>query len=183
MAKAACAADTIAGGVLDFIMFGNGQTAPAEKRLFEPARRRHVRCTTGHAHTTGFLRGAPTPTHGTCWQQDRGRDQRPWLAEHPDTVCPWRKVRAQVRMGDRHQTWQYVISLPPLCPTQSITHVSPINCFPGSAHGAVPQIIPGEIRTYVVMPQFPKRADAKNAVCLAALAAGIGMYVRATSAV
>jgi hypothetical protein len=36
MAKAACAADAIAEGILDFIMFGNGQTAPAEKRLFEP---------------------------------------------------------------------------------------------------------------------------------------------------
>ena len=35
MAKAACAADAIAEGILDFIMFGNGQTAPAEKRLFE----------------------------------------------------------------------------------------------------------------------------------------------------
>ena len=36
MAKAACAADAIAEGILDFIMFGNGQTDPAEKRLFEP---------------------------------------------------------------------------------------------------------------------------------------------------
>jgi hypothetical protein len=34
----------------------------------------------------------------------------------------------------------------------------------------------------MVVPQFPKRADAKNAVCLAALAAGVGAYVRAVSA-
>lgn len=34
----------------------------------------------------------------------------------------------------------------------------------------------------MVVPQFPKRADAKNAVCLAALAAGVGTYVRAISA-
>lgn len=33
-AKAACAADAIAEGALDFIKFGNGQTAPAERRLF-----------------------------------------------------------------------------------------------------------------------------------------------------
>lgn len=33
----------------------------------------------------------------------------------------------------------------------------------------------------MVDPQFPKRADAKNAVCLAALAAGVGAYVRAVS--
>lgn len=36
MAKAACAADAIAEGILDFIKFGNGQTAPAEKRLLAP---------------------------------------------------------------------------------------------------------------------------------------------------
>ena len=34
----------------------------------------------------------------------------------------------------------------------------------------------------MVVPQFPRRADAKNAVCLAALAAGVGMYMRAISA-
>jgi hypothetical protein len=37
---------------------------------------------------------------------------------------------------------------------------------------------PGEVRTYLVDPQFPKRADAKNAVCLVALSAGVGAYVR-----
>lgn len=34
----------------------------------------------------------------------------------------------------------------------------------------------------MVVPQFPKRADAKNAVCLAALAADVGGYVRSISA-
>ena len=29
--------------------------------------------------------------------------------------------------------------------------------------------------------QFPKRTDAKNAVCLASLAAGVGAYVRSVS--
>jgi hypothetical protein len=33
----------------------------------------------------------------------------------------------------------------------------------------------------MVDPQFPKRADAKNAVCLAALAVGVGAYVRAVA--
>ena len=50
------------------------------------------------------------------------------------------------------------------------------------AHGAVLRLTrPGEANTYMVDPQFPKRADAKNAVCLAALAAGVGAYVRAVS--
>jgi len=34
-AKATCAADAISDGILDFIKFGNGQTAPAERRLFQ----------------------------------------------------------------------------------------------------------------------------------------------------
>ena len=36
LAKAVCTADAIAKGILDFIMFGNGQMAPAEKQLFKP---------------------------------------------------------------------------------------------------------------------------------------------------
>lgn len=49
-----------------------------------------------------------------------------------------------------------------------------------TAHGAVLRVArPGEVRTYLVDPQFPKRADAKNAVCLVALATGVGAYVRA----
>ena len=51
-----------------------------------------------------------------------------------------------------------------------------------TAHGAVLRVArPGEVRTYLVDPQFPKRADAKNAVCLVALAAGVGAYVRAVA--
>ena len=34
-AKATCAANAIAEGILDFIKFGNGQTAPAERRPFQ----------------------------------------------------------------------------------------------------------------------------------------------------
>ena len=54
--------------------------------------------------------------------------------------------------------------------------------FGPSAHDAVLRLRrPGEVRTYMVEPQFPKRADAKNAVCLASLAAGVGAYVRSVS--
>lgn len=35
VAKATCAADATAEGILDFIKFGNGQTTPAERRLFQ----------------------------------------------------------------------------------------------------------------------------------------------------
>jgi hypothetical protein len=72
----------------------------------------------------------------------------------------------------------------PLRLTQPMTHISLINCFLGLAHGAVLRLTrPGEVRTYMVVPQFPKRVDAKNAVCLVmvALAAGVGTYMRAIS--
>jgi hypothetical protein len=44
MAKAACAADAIAEGIFDFIIFRNGQTAPADKEsaLRTSARRHHI---------------------------------------------------------------------------------------------------------------------------------------------
>ena len=37
---------------------------------------------------------------------------------------------------------------------------------------------PEEIRTYLADPQFPKRTDARAAVCLLAMSQGIGEYVR-----
>ena len=52
----------------------------------------------------------------------------------------------------------------------------------GLAHGAVLRLTrPGEVRTCIVDHQFPKRGDAKNTLCLVALAAGVGGYVRAVS--
>jgi hypothetical protein len=63
-----------------------------------------------------------------------------------------------------------------------MTHVSLINYSPGLAHGTVLRLTrPGEVRTYMIVPQFPNRADAKNAMCLAALATGVGAYMRAIS--
>ena len=62
LAKAVCAADAIAEGILDFIVFGNGQMVPAkEAALQTSARRHHVHCTTGHAHIAGFFEVLPCP--------------------------------------------------------------------------------------------------------------------------
>jgi hypothetical protein len=38
---------------------------------------------------------------------------------------------------------------------------------------------PGESKSYLVDPRFPKRADAKAAVCLLAMSQGLGGYIRA----
>lgn len=37
---------------------------------------------------------------------------------------------------------------------------------------------PGETRTYLVDPQFPKRSDARSAVCLLGMSQGVGDYIR-----
>jgi hypothetical protein len=50
-------------------------------------------------------------------------------------------------------------------------------------HGALLRVTrPGECRSFLVDPRFAKRADAKAAVCLAALSEGIGAYIRSLSA-
>lgn len=46
-------------------------------------------------------------------------------------------------------------------------------------HGSILRIErPEETRTYLVDPQFPKRSDAKSAVCLLAMSQGVGDYIR-----
>ncbi|KAI0290249.1 hypothetical protein BC826DRAFT_553820 [Russula brevipes] len=61
-AKAACAADAIAEGILDFIKFGNGQTVPAERRLFQPQEDDAVSSAPPIALTLqGFFEALPRP--------------------------------------------------------------------------------------------------------------------------
>lgn len=51
--------------------------------------------------------------------------------------------------------------------------------FIGTVHGCLLRIErPDETRTYFVDPQFPKRADARSAVCLLAMSQGVGDYIR-----
>lgn len=46
-------------------------------------------------------------------------------------------------------------------------------------HGSILRIErPGETKTYLVDAQFPKRSDAKSAVCLLAMSQGVGDYIR-----
>jgi len=61
-AKAACAADAIVEGILDFIEFGNGQTVPAERRLFQPQEDDTVSSAPPIALTLqGFFEALPRP--------------------------------------------------------------------------------------------------------------------------
>ena len=98
-AKAMCAADAISEGILDFIKFGNGQTAPAERRLFQDDDTMSAP-PPGALTLQGFFEALPRPLPEPRRRQDGGRDQRARLAERPLTVCAWRKVRAQVHLDD-----------------------------------------------------------------------------------
>ncbi|KAI0300676.1 hypothetical protein B0F90DRAFT_1722317 [Multifurca ochricompacta] len=142
-AKAACATDAIAEGMLDFIKFGNGQTEPADRRLFSPQEDEVMSNPPAIALTLqGFFEALPRP-----------------LPEPVDD-----KTVAEINAPG----W--------------------LNTLIQSARGAKLDLkfiwttdTKLGIRTYLVEPQFPKRADAKNAVCLAALAAGVSAYIRTIS--
>ncbi|KAI9430495.1 hypothetical protein F5148DRAFT_195407, partial [Russula earlei] len=156
-AKAACAADAITEGILDFIKFGNGQIAPAERRLF-PSQEDDVASAETPVTLTlqGFFEALPRPLPEPVDEKSVAEINAPG----------WLNTLIQSARGGKLEhkfIWTTDTKL--------------------GTHGAVLRLTrPGEVRTYMVEPQFPKRADAKNAVCLAALAAGIGAHVRAISA-
>ena len=48
-----------------------------------------------------------------------------------------------------------------------------------TVHGCVLRLArPGEVKSYLVDPVFPKRADSKNAVSLLAMTQGVGQWIR-----
>ncbi|KAI0262038.1 hypothetical protein BC834DRAFT_892735 [Gloeopeniophorella convolvens] len=152
-AKATCAADAIADGVLDFIKFGNGQTAPAEKRLFSSEEEETAAPPPPIALTLqGFFEALPRPFPEPVDDKTAIEINAP----------SWLNALVQSARGARFELkfiWTTDTKL--------------------GTHGAVLRLArPGEVRTFMVDPQFPKRADAKSAVCLAALSASVGAYVR-----
>lgn len=157
VAKAACAADAIAEGVLDFIKFGNGQTAPAERRPFAPQEDEAQSAPLPIALTLqGFFEALPRPLPEPVDDKTVAEINAPG----------WLNTLIQSARGGKLELkfiWTTDTKL--------------------GTHGAVLRLTrPGEVRTYMVEPQFSKRADAKSAVCLAALAADVGGYVRGIGA-
>ncbi|KAH9159017.1 hypothetical protein EDB89DRAFT_2056365, partial [Lactarius sanguifluus] len=157
VAKAACAADAIAEGILDFIKFGNGQTAPAERRPFAPQEDEAQSAPPPIALTLqGFFEALPRPLPEPVDDKTVAEINAPG----------WLNTLIQSARGGKLELkfiWTTDTKL--------------------GTHGAVLRLTrPGEVRTYMVEPQFSKRADAKSAVCLAALAADVGGYVRGIGA-
>jgi hypothetical protein len=174
-AKAACAADAIAEGLLDFIKFGNGQTAPAEKRLFQPQEDDPHSAPPPIALTLqGFFESLPRPLPEPVDDKTVAEINAPgWLNM---LIQSARGAKFELKFIWTTDTKLGSMLLLILRTSDSVVFIEPMFL----AHGAVLRVVrPGEVRTYLVDPQFPKRADAKNAVCLAALSAGVGASVRA----
>ncbi|KAI9439364.1 hypothetical protein H4582DRAFT_134194 [Lactarius indigo] len=157
LAKAACAADAVAEGILDFIKFGNGQTAPTETRPFAPQEDETQSAPPPIALTLqGFFEALPRPLPEAVDDKTVAEINAPG----------WLNTLIQSARGGKLELkfiWTTDTKL--------------------GTHGAVLRLTrPGEVRTYMVEPQFSKRADAKSAVCLAALAADVGAYVRGIGA-
>jgi len=178
-AKAMCAADAISEGILDFIKFGNGQTAPAERHLFQEDDAMSAPPPVALT-LQGFFEALPRPLpepvddktvaeiNAPGWLNGLLQSARGGKFEHKFIWTTDTKLGSMffffVRIDFRAIGY----------PTDP--------AFGLLAHGAVLRLTrPDEVRTYMVEPQFPKRADAKNAVCLASLAAGVGAYVRSVS--
>ncbi|KAF9524226.1 hypothetical protein CPB83DRAFT_621767 [Crepidotus variabilis] len=154
-AKLACAQAAVEEGVIDFIQFGNGQTQPA--KVVEQEEGAGIREPT-----------PPPPPKGVTLQEFFDTLPRPFPEDVGETPAneinapAWINLRLQSARGGR-----LVSSFTPI--VDGIRHL----------HGCILRIQrPGETRTYLVDPQFPRRSDAKSAVCLLAMSQGVGNYIR-----
>jgi hypothetical protein len=187
LAKAACAADAIAEGILDFIMFGNGQTAPAEKRLFEPQQDDAMSAAPPVTLTLqGFFEVFPRPLPEPVDDKTVAEINAPgWLNTLIQSVAESSSTSSFGRPTPNLGGMSYPFPLFALLSLLPMYHPSPVSLAWPTAAFCDLLVLARSAHTDMVVPQFPKRADAKNAlnaVCLAALAAGVGTSVRAISA-
>ncbi|KAI0065180.1 hypothetical protein BV25DRAFT_1822296 [Artomyces pyxidatus] len=157
-AKNACAQDAVDDGVLEFIRHGNGQTQPAERNYLNAGDDGEIATPTTLSGISlqGFFESLPRPLPESMDGKSATEINAP----------SWLNMLVQSARGGRltiHFIW--------------------IVDAKYGLHGAVLRVVrPGECRSFLVDPQFPKRADAKAAVCLMAMSQGIGDYIREVGA-
>ncbi|KLO11981.1 hypothetical protein SCHPADRAFT_941628 [Schizopora paradoxa] len=167
-ALAACSETALQEGVLDFIKFGNGQTAPApippkEQGQVVPTRASSLSIKPGRAGSVTlqeFFESLPKP-----FPESRGppSEGKPAVEINAPGVL---NTILQVAKGARFNAFFY-----------NMLDVK------SRLHGCVLRLErPSETRSYVVETKFAKRADAKSAVCLLAFSQGIGNYIRQVAA-
>ncbi|KAG1744954.1 uncharacterized protein EDB91DRAFT_1345827 [Suillus paluster] len=155
-AKAACAEAALCEGVLEFIKHGNGQQRPASPQLYPPS----------SSNINGVSASKQPPLTLQAFYDSLPRPF-PESFESKDAntfgAPGYMNTLVQNARGGK----------------VTITFVFTSDGTPG-LHGCFLRLDrPGEYRAYLVDPRFPKRADAKAAVCLQALSHGAGDYMRA----
>ncbi|KAI5121538.1 hypothetical protein M0805_002598 [Coniferiporia weirii] len=159
-AKKGCSEAAIRQGVIDFIKFGNGQTAPtvAPVELLEDVNVKRE---------PEFERGRPA---ATTLQTFFDALPKPFPESIGDKTAAsvnasgMLNTTLQLAKGARLSLQFYFINN-------------------NGLHGCIIRLDrPEETRTYIVNPRFAKRADAKAAVCLLAMSQGISQYIRSVAA-
>ncbi|KAF8552813.1 hypothetical protein OG21DRAFT_1415383, partial [Imleria badia] len=152
-AKGACAKAAVLEGVLDFIKHGNGQTRPSSP-----------------TPSTSSIAQSPPVTATTPWTLQAFYDTlpRPFPESFETTdaseinALGWVNNLVQIARGGKLVLSFFFASDGP----------------PG-LHGCLLKLDrPGEYKASLVDARFPKRSDAKAAVCLQAMSEGIGDYIR-----
>ncbi|KAF9476137.1 hypothetical protein BDN70DRAFT_995885 [Pholiota conissans] len=155
-AKIACAHTAIQQGVIDFIKFGNGQTEPPKP------------VDDGLENMSNGRETPPLPIKGITLQEFYETLPQPFPedvggASAQEINAPaWLNVTLQSARGGR-----------------LISGFTPVVDSIHKLHGCILRIDrPEETRTYLVDPLFPRRSDARSAVCLLAMSQGVGDYIR-----
>ncbi|KZV70948.1 hypothetical protein PENSPDRAFT_752194 [Peniophora sp. CONT] len=154
-ARSTCADEAVADGVLEFIMHGNGQKHPAPP---DYSSQRIV------ASDTTVTAVSATSVQDYFESLPRPFPEAEFVGKKINEINPvsWLNTLTQAAKGAR-LVMKYI-------------------AIPDSKyglHGFVLRLTrPGEVKSYLVDPLFPKRADAKTAVTLLAMSQGVGQWVR-----
>lgn len=156
-AKAACADAALREGVLDFIKYGNGQLRPTSPQLYPHSSSSDINGVSANKQPPltlqGFYESLPRPFPESFESKDANEIGAPG----------YMNSLVQNARGGKLTT----------------TFIFTSDGTPG-LHGCFLRLDrPTEYRAYLVDPRFPKRADAKAAVCLQALSQGAGDHMRA----
>ncbi|KAG2157757.1 uncharacterized protein EDB93DRAFT_1124492 [Suillus bovinus] len=156
-AKVACAEAALREGALEFIKHGNGQLRPASPKLYLTSSSSDINGVSANKQPPStlqaFYESLPRPFPESFESKDANEVGAPG----------YMNTLVQNTRGGKLTT----------------TFIFTSDGTPG-LHGCFFRLDrPTEYRAYLVDPRFPKRADAKAAVCLQALSQGAGDYMRA----
>ena len=198
-AKAAVAAIAIKQGVLDFIKYANGQTAPMvfvrelegdadenlNREVINETNEAEKEVTIDATAVNVTLKKHQIPLDAMTLQAFTNSLPKPF----PETPglkptgegnpVGWLNAAAQSARGSRMSiTWTYLSNAKLSCTFLSVSGC--VNLYFRIAHGCLvrfnlPRVEEG--RSYLVEPQFSKRSDAKSAVALLAISQNVGGWV------